>query len=292
MADPLPTTSDHPTSELTLVVGGTGKTGRRVAERLESLDRRVRIGSRSADPPFDWNDATTWDDALRGVTAAYVTYYPDLAFPGAVETVRAFADAAVKAGARRLVLLSGRGEPEAQRAEEVVAASGADVTVVRSSWFAQNFSEHFLLHPVLDGTIALPAGGVAEPIIDVDDVADVAVAALTEEGHAGRLYEVTGPRLLTFEEMAAELTAATGREVRFVDVTPEEYAAGAAAAGVPPEEIEGLTELFASILDGRNAYVADGVEQALGRPARDFSDYARRTAASGVWDRPDVAAQA
>jgi uncharacterized protein YbjT (DUF2867 family) len=290
MADPLPPTSDHPTSELTLVLGGTGKTGRRVAQRLESLDRRVRIGSRSADPPFDWNDAATWDDALRDVTAAYVTYYPDLAFPGAVETVGAFAEAAVKAEVRRLVLLSGRGEPEAQRAEEVVAASGADVTVVRASWFAQNFSEHFLLQPVLDGTIALP-GDVAEPIIDADDVADVAVAALTQDGHAGRVYEVTGPRLLTFGEMAAELTAATGREVRFVEVTPEEYAAGAAAAGVPAEEIEGLTELFTSILDGHNAYVADGVEQALGRPPRDFSDYVRRTANTGVWDR-DVAAQA
>jgi uncharacterized protein YbjT (DUF2867 family) len=159
-------------------------------------------------------------------------------------------------------------------------------TVIRASWFTQNFSEHFLLDAVRHGVIALPAGDVAEPFIDVDDIADIAVAALTADGHAGKVYEVTGPRLLTFADVAAELTVATGREIRYVAVSPAEFRVLAVEQGVPPDEVEELTELFGRTLDGRNAVLTDGVRQALGRPAREFADYARAAAASGVWDVP------
>jgi len=267
----------------TLVVGGTGKTGRRVAARLAARGLPVRIGSRSAEPPFDWEDEATWAPALRGSRAAYVTFYPDLAVPGAVEAVQRFVEIALEQGVNRLVLLSGRGEPEAERAEQVLQASGAEWTILRSSWFAQNFSENYLLEPILAGDVALPAGDVPEPFVDADDIADVAVAALTEDGHAGKLYELTGTRLLTFSEAISEIAAATGREIRFTPVTVDEYAAMLGAAGVPVEFIELLTYLFTEVLDGRNTSLAGGVQQALGRPPRDFADYARETAATGVW---------
>jgi uncharacterized protein YbjT (DUF2867 family) len=147
----------------------------------------------------------------------------------------------------------------------------------------QNFSEHFLLDPVLDGLIALPAGEVAEPFLDLDDLADVAAAALTQSGHDGRVYDLTGPRLLTFADTAAEISAATGREVRYLPITSEEYAAAAAEAGIPAEEIEPLTDLFVRVLDGHNAHLSGDVERILGRPARDFTDYAKTTAAAGAW---------
>jgi uncharacterized protein YbjT (DUF2867 family) len=266
-----------------LVLGGTGKTGRRVADRLARLGHRVRIGSRSATPPFDWDDPATWAAAVEGIDAAYVSYYPDVSFPGAAESVRAFARQAADAGVRRLVMLSGRGEPEAEPAEDGVRGSGAEWTVLRCAMFTQNFSEHFLLEPVLDGVIALPAGAVTEPFLDVEDVADVAVAALTTDDHHGRTYELTGPRLLGFAEIAAELSAATGREIVYLPVSPSEYAAGAAAAGVPEEEVGPLTDLFTRIFDGHNAHLSGDIEAVLGRPAGDFADYARRTAATGVW---------
>lgn len=266
-----------------LVLGGTGKTGRRVAQRLSARDIRVRIGSRSGRPPFEWEDRTTWAPALEGAGAAYIVYYPDLAFPGAAETVGAFAEQAVAAGVRRLVLLSGRGEEGAKLGEEAVQRSGADWTVVRSSWFSQNFSEDYLLEPVRSGSIVLPARDVPEPFVDCDDIADVAVAALTDAKHAGQLYEVTGPRLLTFADAAKEISLATGRQVEFIPVTAEEYAAGASADGVPPEYVELLTELFTTVLDGRNAILTDGVQRALGREPRDFRDYAEAAAATGVW---------
>lgn len=262
----------------TLVLGGTGKTGRRVAHRLTVLDHPWRIGSRAARPPFDWTDRSTWAPALDGVDSAYVTYYPDLAFPGAVEAVQAFTELAVSSGVGRLVLLSGRGEPMAEASERVVQTSGADWTIVRCSWFMQNFSEGYLLDAVLEGVIALPIADVPEPFVDVDDIADVVVAALTQEGHTGKLYELTGPRLLTFADVAAELSKATGRDITYVPVTAGQFAAGAREQGVPEDEIEGLNGLFAEVLDGRNAHLADGVRQALGRPARDFSDYAAANA--------------
>src|SRR5215207_10010096 len=270
--------------KVTLVLGGTGKTGRRVAQRLEARSILTRVGSRSGEPPFDWEDKATWEPALRDVESVYVSYYPDLAVPGAVETVRSFAEFTVENGVRRLVLLSGRGEPESERAEAAVRDSGADLTTLRSTWFMQNFSEDYILEHVLSGEIRLPAGDVPTPFLDADDIADVAVAALTDEGHAGQLYELTGPRSLTFAEAAAEIAAATGHEVRYVPVSLEEHAAEAAEHGVPAEVVELLTYLFDEVVDGRNADTTDGVRRALGREGRDFADYARDVAATGVWD--------
>jgi uncharacterized protein YbjT (DUF2867 family) len=267
-----------------LVTGSTGKTGRRIVGRLRALGRPFRSGSRSARPSFDWEDRETWDDALAEVTAAYVCYYPDVAAPGASETIQAFVEHAANCGVRRLVLLSGRGEPEAQRCEEIVRASGLEWTVLRASWFAQNFSEHFLLEPVLGGEVALPAGDVGEPFIDAEDIADAAVAALTQPGHSGQLYELTGPRLLTFAEAVAEIGRASGRVIRYVRIPVEDYAASLRDAKVPDEVVEALTYLFAEVLDGRNASVADGVQRALGRAPRDFRAYAEATAAAGIWD--------
>ncbi len=274
----------------TLVLGASGKTGGRVMKRLQARGIPVRAGSRSGDPRFDWDDRSTWEPVLRGARAAYIAFQPDLAVPGSAATIEAFASQAVASGVRRLVLLSGRGEPEAQRAEQAIQASGAEWTVVRCSWFSQNFSESFLLDPVLAGEVALPAGDVPEPFVDVEDIADVAVAALADDGHAGRVYELTGPRLLTLAEAIGEIAQAAGRPIRFVAVSIDEFAAGLARHGVPEDVVQLMCLLFTEVLDGRNAQLADGVERALGRAPRDFADYARRTAAAGTWDVPALSA--
>ena len=268
---------------ITLVLGGTGKTGGRVAERLKLLGVPTRIASRSSTPSFDWNDQRTWDAALAGVTAAYVSYAPDLAIPGATDTVRDFVEKAVKQGVQRLVLLSGRGEEEAQLCERIVQDAGVEWSVVRASWFNQNFSEGEFLGMVLGGAITLPAADIPEPFVDVDDIADVAVAALTEDGHNGEIYEVTGPRMLTFTEVAKEISRAADRDVQFIQVPKEAFAAGIAESGAPEEIAWLLNYLFDTVLDGRNAYVCDGVQRALGREPTDFAEYARRIADLGVW---------
>jgi uncharacterized protein YbjT (DUF2867 family) len=270
-------------AEPILVTGGTGKTGRRVVERLEARGLPVRIGSRYGEPPFDWDDRSTWETALAGVRSVYVSHYLD-ALPGAAEMIGAFAELAVRSGVPRLVLLSGRGEPEAAHAERAVRDSGAELTVLRSTWFAQNFSENYWLEEILGGELTLPAGEVPEPFVDADDIADVAVAALTNARHIGEVYELTGPRLLTFAEAVDEISGAVGREIRYLPVSIEDYSAAAAEQGVPSEFIELLTYLFGEVLDGRNAHLADGVQRALGRPAKDFADYARDAAATGVWN--------
>jgi uncharacterized protein YbjT (DUF2867 family) len=270
----------------TLVLGGTGKTGRRVAERLRARNLPVRVGSRSGATPFDWENPATWVGALRDVKAVYVSYYPDLAAPGATQAIREFTKVAVSSGVQHLVLLSGRGEPEAQACEQIVRESGVDWTLLRASWFAQNFSEGYLLDTVLAGDVVLPTGNVGEPFVDADDIADVAALVLSEPGHAGKLYELTGPRLLTFAEAVGEIANATGRDIRYVQVSHEEYAAGLVEAHIPPELVSFIGYLFKEVLDGRNASTADGVVRALGRAPRDFTDYARNTAATGVWNAP------
>jgi len=278
----MPSMSNHP-SHTTLVLGGTGKTGRRIVERLRSRDVPVRVGSRSGAPPFDWDDRGTWGPALQGASAAYVSFFPDVAVPGAAATIGAFAEQAVASGVRRLVLLSGRGEEEAQRGERALQDAGAQWTVVRCSWFSQNFSESVFLAPLLAGEVALPADGVPEPFVDAEDIADVAVAALTQDGHAGQVYELTGPRLLTFADAVDEIARASGRQVRYESIPMDTFASALAEQGTPADLVGLLRYLFTEVLDGRNASLADGVQRALGREPRDFADYARTTAATGVW---------
>jgi uncharacterized protein YbjT (DUF2867 family) len=266
----------------TLILGGTGKTGRRVAERLSARGRSVRIGSRSGAQRFDWDDQNTWAPLLEGVESMYVAYPPDLAAPTSGPHLRAMAAQAVASGVRKIVLLSGRGEPQCYPAERAVRESGAAFTVVRCAWFAQNFSEGQMLPAVLAGEVAFPAGNIAEPFVDIDDTADVAVAALTSDAHDGKIYELSGPRLLTFVEVMSEISKAIGRDVRYVPVSMDEYAQ-VLAQFVPSEQVTFLKELFEFILDGHNAYLSDGVQQALGRKPKDFSDFARDAAAAGAW---------
>jgi len=265
-----------------LVLGSTGKTGRRVVERLTARGIPTRMGVRSGEPPFDWDDPDTWAPVLQGVGSVYVQHYLD-ALPGAAEILGSFAELAVGHGIPRLVHLSGRGEPEAELAAQAVRDTGAEVTTLRSTWFSQNFSESYFLDGLLAGELALPAGKTPEPFVDAEDIADVAVAALTEDGHVGESYELTGPRLLTFTDAVGEIAQATGREIRYVPVSIEDFAAGLDEQ-VPGEWIVLLVYLFQEVLDGRNAHLADGVQRALGREPRDFADYARDTAATGVWN--------
>ncbi len=279
-----PNTHEAPDREgLVLVLGGTGKTGRRIAKRLQAKGIPVRIGSRSAVPSFDWNNESNWDDCLDGVAAVYINYSPDLAMPGATDSIQALVNKAKQHGIERLVLLSGRGEAEAQACERIVQESGIDSTVVRASWFNQNFSEGAFIDMIRAGQITLPAGDTPEPFVDVDDIAEVAVAALTESGHTGEVYEVTGPRLMTVADIPAEVSSATGRDIRFVDVPHDAFVAGLTESGAPKDVIWMLDYLFATVLDGRNAHLTDGIQRALGRPPKDFADYARDVAATGAW---------
>jgi uncharacterized protein YbjT (DUF2867 family) len=271
------------TEKKILILGGTGKTGSRVAHRLTQRNWPIQIGSRSGEPAFDWLDQTTWEPALQNIHTVYITFQPDLAVSGAVDSIRSFAETAVKSGTQKLVLLSGRGEGEAEECEQAVMNSGAEWTILRASWFCQNFSEGYLLDPILGGYMALPVKNIGEPFIDVDDIADVAVTVLTEAGHTNQLYELTGPRLLTFEEAIGEIANATGQPIQYEQISGEAYVAALTEYGVPNEYITLLTYLFTEVMDGRNATVANGVEQVLGRKPTDFAEFIHKTVASGIW---------
>ncbi len=267
-----------------LIIGKNGKTGSRVNQRLQALGYATRPVSRSTDPAFDWENPATWRTAIEGTDTAYVTYQPDLAVPGAASTIEAFVRVAAEAGMKHIVLLSGRGEKGAEHAEDILKASGLDWNIVRASWFFQNFSESFMREGILAGELALPAGDTVEPFIDADDIADVAVAALIRTHYRNKLFEVTGPRAMTFAQCIQEMSEALGRPLKFTTVPIDAYIHALHEQGVPEDLQWLLRELFTVVFDGRNCDVVPGVEAVIGRPATDFKSYVQKTIESGVWN--------
>jgi uncharacterized protein YbjT (DUF2867 family) len=269
-----------------LVLGANGKTGRRVLERLENnAEVEVRAGSRNAAIPFDWEKPETWQAVLKDINTVYISYQPDLAIPSATTVIHLFSSLATQMGVEKMVLLSGRGEKEAQACEEIVKTNAKNWTIVRASWFNQNFSESFFLEPILAGYVALPRAETLEPFTDADDIADVIAASLLEDKHNGQTYELTGPTLLTFAEVTSEIAKATDREIAFQPLTLEEYIQMLREYQVPEDHIWLVNYLFEQVLDGRNSSVTSDIEKVLGRKAKDFTAYALETAKTGVWNQ-------
>jgi uncharacterized protein YbjT (DUF2867 family) len=271
-----------------LIIGKNGKTGARVDQRLQAMGYNTRAVSRSTSPAFDWEDSDSWRPALEGVDSAYVTFHPDLAIPTAEATIRAFVEMAADAGVSHIVLLSGRGEDGAERAEAVLQSSGLEWNVVRANWFMQNFSETFMIEGILNGELFLPAGDIPEPFVDVDDIADVAVAALTQPRLRNRLFEVSGPRAMTFAQCVGEISQAVGYPVSYTQVPIEAFIQALRDQGASEAVQWLMRELFTVVFDGRNSSLAPGVEDALGRPATDFQAYVRKAIASGAWERSGI----
>ncbi|WP_433270409.1 NAD(P)H-binding protein [Actinosynnema sp. CS-041913] len=260
-----------------LVLGATGKTGRRVAATLGSAARPV---SRSSALRFDWSDESTWDAALAGATAVYLVP-PALNLEWA--EVAAFLPRAAAAGVRRVVYLSARGIDPADRREAVVRESTVDWTILRPTWFHQNFTEDFLLPMVLADEVALPIGPGRHPFIDAQDIADVAVAALTSDGHAGKVYELSGPEALSFPEAVAQIAEASGRTIRVTDVPEGSFLETLVGFGISRDYAETLIGSLTAVRDGHDAHLSTGVQDVLGHAPRSFADYVKAAASSGAW---------
>ena len=274
-------------SEKILVLGGTGKTGRKVAQQLQEKGKSVRIGSRASNPPFDWEKPNTWESALVGIAKVYITFQPDLAVPGALEAIEQFTVAAKKEGVSKLVILSGKGEKEAELCEQVVIHSGMDYTVVRASWFNQNFSESFLLDPILQGVVALPRGEAKVPYVDTDDIAEVAVAALLDDAHIGKIYHLTGPEAFTYREVIAEIAKATGREIKYTPISLSAYAQMLKTHGIPEDYVWLIDYLFTEVLGNPQvSEISNDIEKVLKRKPKTFANYVRETTATGIWNPP------
>lgn len=265
-----------------LVIAANGKTGRRVVPLLEERGVTVRRGSRSSNPGFDWTTRETWPDALEGMDAVYVVYQPDLAVPSAPDDIRVFSQVAKEQGVRKVVLLSGRGVEEAAVAEQIVADSGLDWTYVRAAWFNQNFSEGDFGSMTQSGVIALPMGDTVEPIIDADDIAEVVAVALTDTSLNSQSLDLSGPEALTHDQIAAELSKAAGREIRYESISDDSFRSTLADLNVPTEYIDLLTYLFDVTRSGVNATPTDDVARVLGRPANSFAEFAAKAAREGL----------
>ena len=261
------------TSTQHLIIGATGKTGSRVMKGLKALGFTPKGASRHGEIHFDWNEPTTWSPALNGIDAVYLTYYPDLAVPQAPDDISKFCALAKMKGIKQITVLSGRGEPAALACENIIKQSGVHWTIVRSSWFNQNFSEGLFRQFIMDGNIALPVTQITEPFIDIDDIAEVVIASLTDDKHHGQLYEMTGPELLSFADIADKFSQHLNKKVNFESISMPEFQSRLAQGGLPQDVIEMLTYLLTEVLDGRNEFIANGVNKALGRPATSFDQY-------------------
>jgi uncharacterized protein YbjT (DUF2867 family) len=267
-----------------LVLGGTGKTGRRVVQRLAELNLPVTIGSRSANPAFDWENPAKWPEVLNGISKVYITFQPDIAVPSSVAAIQGFVAAAKRSGVKQLVLLSGRGEKEAQVCENIIINSGMDWTIVRASWFMQNFSEGFLLDSILGDHVVLPIINAKEPFVDTDDIADVVVQAITSDSHSKKIYELTGPELLSFENAVSKIAGITKRNISYHEVPMDEYVTILETYGLPGDFIALIKYLFTEVLDGRNESVINDIEKVLGKKAGTFESYVAKTFQTGVWN--------
>lgn len=272
-----------------LVIGGTGKTGRRVAEKLIQQNQNVRIGSRNNNPSFNWDDTSTYSEALKGMDKAYITYYPDLAVPGAKEAINSLTEIALKSGLEKVVLLSGKGEKEAEACEEIVANSGLNYTLIRASWFNQNFSEGFFLDPILAGHVMLPMANAEIPFVDAGDIAEVAVKVLNDDTYNNQTITITGPRKLTFREAIKEISNQTKREINFQAITLDDYLKSMKNAGLPDDYVWLIGYLFEEVLGNvKNQAVSNDVEMVLGRKAVDFTDFVKYTAQTKIWNQSVV----
>jgi uncharacterized protein YbjT (DUF2867 family) len=269
-----------------LVIGGTGKTGRRVAENLIKSGHNVRVVGRQTNPAFDWDNPDTYDNALKDMDRAYIVYYPDLAVPGSKGAVGTLTEKALKAGLDKVVLLSGKGETEAEACEDIVAISGLNYTLVRASWFNQNFSEGAFLEFVLNGTVALPMPEARIPFVDANDIADVVTKVLVDDSYNGQTITVTGPKKHTFKEVVNMIARAVDREIQYVPITIEAFKKSMKQAGLPDSYVWLFGYLFQEVLGNpKNQDISQDVEKVLGRPAIDFETYATKTASSGIWSK-------
>lgn len=269
-----------------LVIGGTGKTGSRVVKGLTKLGHQVRVGTRGSNPRFDWEDFSTFSPALKGMDRAYIVFYPDLAVPGSKEAIKALTEAALKEGLEKVVLLSGKGETEAEACEQIVVDSGLNYTLVRASWFNQNFSEGAFLDFVLSGQVALPMPDAAIPFVDADDIADVVTKVLVDDRYNGETITVTGPRKLTFGQVVEIMAEASGNEIHYQPISLEEFKEGMKGAGLPDSYVWLFGYLFKEVLGNPdNQTISNDVEKILGRKAIDFKEFAKKTTARGIWNQ-------
>ena len=272
-----------------LVIGGTGKTGRRVVEQLQNKGIEPRIGSRNASPSFDWDDKDTWVNALQGIERMYLTYYPDLAVPGAKEAIQSLTYLAKELGVKKMVLLSGKGETEAEACEKIVINSGMDYTIVRASWFNQNWSESFFLEPILSGEVALPMSDVLIPFVDANDIAEVAATVLIDDSYNGEIIEVTGPELITFKQIVNIISKTSDRNLNFYDITLDQYVDGMKQMQIPNDVVWLIEYLFSHVLTNpKNQLVVHDIERVLGRKAKPFEEYAQDTVKTGIWNQVAV----
>ena len=269
-----------------LVTGATGNVGSEIARQLIAKNVPFRIYVRDADKAAtmigaegyeialgDFSNEAAFAYALEGVDAVYMVTNQSDAFKSDLQRMVRQAE---QAGIKRFVMLSAEGDPESDiffvrrtgELEEIVRGTSLDWTFLRPDWFMQNFAGF-----VAAGMVAFPEGPGKTSFVDVRDIAEVAIKALTETGHTHRTYRLTGPDAMTFAQAAARISAGLGRDIPFVGITPEQMRDGLIAQGAEVWYAEMNAEMTFAIRMGMSFSPSNDVEFLLGRKPRALETY-------------------
>jgi uncharacterized protein YbjT (DUF2867 family) len=267
-----------------LILGGTGKVGRRLAISLSAAGHEARAASRHAAVRFDWADPSTWAGAVAGTDGLFIVG-PGSATDWSPSLARLLA-AAERTAVKRAVLLSARGveflpDGAVATAEQTLRDGPLPWTILRPAHFSQNFTE--AMFAPSDGLILAPVGTGREPFIDVGDIADVAAAVLASDGYEGATVDLSGPEAVSFPEAAAIVSSASGTPVRFEDERDADHVARLRASGTPEGYVRWRMAMLGGIRRGADAYLSDGVQRVLGRQPTGFREWARREVPSSAW---------
>jgi len=263
-----------------LIIGGKGKNGRRVAEKLKSHKFNPIVTTRTINAHveneryFDWNDSSTFGPALKNIEIVYIVH-PDTSMLGAEQQIEGLITEMMNQSVSKAVLLSGRGQASVEKCEKILMQSQLDWTVIRSAWFNQNFSEGHFLHGIRSGEVTFMADTVKEPFVDLEDLSDVVVECLIDAVHNGKIYEVTGPELLTFAEAVNVIGVKLKRNIQYQYLNQEAYRQYLKNAGLDEFIAAHMTQAFSEILDGRNENIGKGVTHVLGRDPIKFTDFVK-----------------
>jgi len=268
-----------------LVVGATGQVGREVVKALLELDEPVKAASHSGNEipetettTLDLVQPATWQSALQEVDRVFLLV-PAQDVTHANESVPPFVLGLKAAGVRKIVCLTGmtaeRPGVPLSAVETAVKQSGIGYTLLRPNWFNQNFAPGFYLGMIQHaGGVFLPAADAKTSFVDVRDIGAVAAVALTQEGHDGKEYTLTGPEALDHTEACVILSKAAGREISYTAISDDDLRAALREQGMPPEGIEELVRLYGIVREGSSAVVSNDIATVLGRPAITFEQYA------------------
>lgn len=264
-----------------LVTGATGTIGQALIKQLQTKNADFVAGVRNVEEAkkklpsvsnfveFDFSNSATYEGAVENIDSVFVLGPPIVL--NLEELVAPFLDFLKGKGINRVVYLSALGSENMKlltfhtTLTQKIKDDGFDYTILKPSFFAQNFKNYEWENITERGVVYVPAGTGKAGFVDVNDIAAVAAAALTEDGHSGKTYEITGPEILGYQDAANLLSEVMGKQIVYPNPTPEEFGATLKQAGAPDFIASYMIDVYSMILNNHVNVLSNHVEEVTGK---------------------------